>query len=49
MPKDKDFKDFAIYFFLATFVTLFVYYVPDYYFLEAAVAVGAGVAAGTLA
>jgi len=38
MPKDKDFRDFAIYFFLVTFIILFVYYVPDYYFLEVAVA-----------
>jgi exosortase/archaeosortase family protein len=38
MPKDKDFKDFAIYFSLVTFIILFVYYVPDYYFLEVAVA-----------
>lgn len=38
MPKDKDFKNFAIYFFLATFIILFVYYVPDYYFLEVAIA-----------
>jgi exosortase/archaeosortase family protein len=38
MAKDKDFNDFAIYFSLAIFIVLFVYYVPDYYFLEAAVA-----------
>jgi exosortase/archaeosortase family protein len=38
MAKNKDFKDFAIYFSLATFIILFVYCVPDYYFLEVAVA-----------
>jgi hypothetical protein len=30
MARDKDFKDFAIYFSLAIFIVLFVYYVPDY-------------------
>ena len=38
MAKDKDFRDFAIYFSLAILIVLFVYYLPDYYFLEVAVA-----------